>query len=143
MPATKALGIETRIMPVVMHSIAPIMSYLRDKTIDQGDVLSGAIEALGKAMPPEAMADLIKTLCSDEGVNINGQRVNFERDFSGGDGVFFKYQIAAFVLEANFADFISALLASGVLGLTLKSENPEESIGESGGPVSPIQPYAA
>ena len=139
MSATEALTLESKIAPVLLQAVVPVLSTLGQSDDRQAEVISQAIGAVSRAMPPAEFAALIKELCSQSTLFKAGKRVDFERDFQGGGGVLLRYQVAWFVLETNFADFFGALLPAGVLDRAkdLFAQKMGESTGESGVPASP------
>lgn len=111
MPASQALALESRLLPAVAQGIGPLVAAMGKTASEQGTAISQAFAVISKALPPDDFAEIVRDLCSQA---IRGnRRVDFEQDFSGGKGVLLRYQVAWFVLEANFADFFDALLPQG------------------------------
>lgn len=138
MAASQALALEAKLAPVLLQALVPIISASGDTEQEQGELLSRAVREMMAAIPADELVAIIKDLCSQ--CFKNGERVVFERDFSGGAGVMLRYRVAWFVLEANFSDFFGEILPDGVLDRA-KSMFEEktaqvESIGDSGDPVS-------
>lgn len=111
--ATRALALESRLLPVVLQAIAPALEAVGKSEAEQVAAIGSAFAAASRAMPPAEFAALVRELCSE--AFRDDRRVDFERDFSGGRGVMLRYRVAWFVLEANFADFFAALLPEGVV----------------------------
>lgn len=136
LPATAALELEARLFPALTQGIAPIMGAIGTSPDEQRRAVAEAFSAVSKAIPPTEYAKLIRDLCSMAARD--GKPVNFEVDFSGGSGVFLKYQVAWFVLEANFADPLADLLPAGIAERVLEGMRsagaPMASTGESGAP---------
>lgn len=134
--ATQALDLESRLAPAILQGIVPIVASLGQDDDTQMDAISTGLAGMVRALPPKELASLIRELCSQ--VMIDGQRVEFDAAFSGGDGVLLRYQIAWFVLRANFSGFFEALLPAGALeraaakfGTAIDQTSPE-STGGSG-----------
>lgn len=113
MAATEALALETQLAPVLLQGLVPLLASPPDTDEAQAAALSRAVQAMTISMPPEQMAKIIKDLCSQ--CFYKGERVMFERDFSGGRGVMLRYRVAWFVLETNFSDFFAEMLPEGVM----------------------------
>lgn len=145
MPPTQALELEIRLAPVLMQGGARLFAAFGKGEAEQDAALQNAIVAMTDALPAKDLVEIIKGLCSQ--CFRNGERVVFEKDFQGGAGVMLRYQVAWFVLEANFADFFGAMLPDGMMdrakALYDEKTGPAESIGESGDPVSPTPHSAA
>ena len=161
--ATEATALESRLAPVILQGIVPIVSSIGKSDDVQAAAISSGMSGMMSSMPPAEMAALMVELC--EQVNIDGKRVEYEiidpafwvsiaamkpfqrnaiidvglqfdRDLGGADGVLLKYQLAWFVLRANFSGFFKALLPEGVGERAAKQFGKSlgmESTGESGG----------
>lgn len=115
MPATMALEIETEIAPVLLQAVVPVIATLGQDDDVQADMIAQSLKAATETMPPKQMADLILRLCNPDLVFVEGEGVQFDKDFAGGGGVALRYQVVWFVLETNFSDFFGSLLPAGVL----------------------------
>lgn len=139
MAPSESLELESRFAPLLMKGLASVFAGAGKSEQEQ---LAQAISGLGsifETIPSEEIAEIIRSLCSQ--CFIDGERVNFERDFQGGKGVMLRYRVAWFVLEANYSDFFGELLPAGLMvrarKLYEKWSTEEGSTGESGDPVSP------
>ena len=135
MSATEALDLETRLAPLLMQAIVPVVASLGESDDTQSTAISDAIKAMFSHMPPKELAGLIRELCTQDTLKRNGEAIEFERDFSGGRGVMLRYRVAWFVLEANLGDFFAELVPEGTVERAksmFAQQTGVESTGESG-----------
>ncbi len=115
MDPVAALKLEARLMPAVAQSIVPVLGILLKTDEPEAVFLSRSIREVFTALPPEVLAETMIELLSSPNLSIDGERVQFERDFAGAANVAFRYKVFAFVLEANYADFFDSLAPKGAV----------------------------
>jgi len=103
-PATKALGIETRLIKLLGPAFMELQSAATDG--DGEKVLTAAINALIEQMDKVDVVSLIKDLVGSN-VTKGTSAINFDLEFAGRTGTLF--ELVKEVLKANFADVFSKL----------------------------------
>jgi hypothetical protein len=140
MPPSEALLIWAQILQVASGVIGPMMTESKglEHAIKTGFGSFG--DAIAKFLPPAEFLELSKMLAHPDFVRLEGTPVNFEIDFAGDDLVVM-FQVAAAVLEVNYAQFFSDGSAGGLLARIVarlstpgkSPESPRESTSTSGG----------
>jgi len=111
MPPSKALEMESRILPVLALVSDKMLALVGKTDADQIIGLASAMMQAPTALGREEFTRLLRELC--EMAAIDGRPVIFDQDFAGSSGTMLRYRVAWFVLEANYADFFAALLPAG------------------------------
>ena len=102
-PATKALGIEARLIKLLGPAFIELQSAASDG--DGEKVLGEAITALIASMDKVDVVQLVKDLVSN--TTKGTAAINFDVEFAGRTGALF--ELVKEVLKANFADVFSKL----------------------------------
>ncbi len=138
MAPTDALALEMRIGPLLLKGLTAALGGAGKSEDDQVAAAVKGIETVFSSLPPDEMAEIITDLCSQP--FMDGEKVQFDRDFAGGKGVLLRYRVAWWVLEVNYADFFGEMLPAGALAraqqMIERRMSSAESTGESGDPAA-------
>lgn len=114
MDADRSLALETRLAPVLLRGIVPIVGAIRKSDERQAELIGIAVDAMIDTLPPDELADMITQLITQVVLVETGQQLTMA-DLSGGKSVLLRYRLVAFVLKANYADFFHAVLPPEIL----------------------------
>jgi len=149
MDPVTALKLEAKILPALAQTLVPILATFLRTDEPESVFLSRGIREVFESLPPEVIAETMISILSDPNLSVDGERVEFAKDFSGGKNVALRYKVFYFVMEANYADFLESLVpvdgtvrakgkalfeAKVVEMLKATGPSPEASTGASGGP---------
>lgn len=130
-----AVELEARLLLPLVSVAGPVFAAVGKSDEHEAAAISEAFRSAARAIPPKDFAALIVELC--EMATVDGRAVVFDIEFKGATGIALRYQVAWFVLEANFKDFFSEMFPGFDLEKAKDLFGPAGAVpstGESGAP---------